>query len=619
MTLPQIPPPQLSLKWIAEYHGPNPFAGTSLVVAELRGDLPADIAQVRTALTDLWARSRMDRGVDDIPDPVAQDVMLALGQGAASWTRAVLNEVRGFVRHAGAERTGDAVRLWVGFHHVGISRSVLQLALSSLMQSMSGQVDLPALDADLHRLWLSCRKHHPDYQARILMVGAQDMGVPHLQFLPGSRYWQFGWGTKARVFMESSSNADGLLGSQWQQSKTVGKALMASLGLPTPAHVLLQREEDLPAGVEHVGLPCVVKPLDAGGGRGVTANIRTIAEARAAFAGAFRQRRGAVMIEAHVPGDDHRLMVIDGRVVAVIRRQPSAVVGDGHKTVAELMDELNAPRSSNMVRSRYLRPIAADPVLDQHLATQSLRLNDVPAAGRRVTLRSNANLSTGGQCTDVTAVCHPQVRAMAVLLARASGLATVGIDYLTTDISRSPAETGGVFIEMNTTPGLDACVAAGWSESSIACKVLGDRVGRIPIDLTVLSSAGLQALRVGIGAPRLADDEALVIGNDLYFDETCLHVEAAEPWAAVKASLRNVDLEKLRVICSADDFVRLGCPVDCCRQVTVAVREDDEVLSDAWIEVLARHSEWDVLYDREQDIIQRLIEKEIVRSSEVTK
>jgi cyanophycin synthetase len=259
---------------------------------------------------------------------------------------------------------------------------------------------------------------------------------------------------------------------------------------------------------------------------------------------------------------------------------------------------------------RYLRPIALDAVLVHHLVTQSLKLADIPAAGRRITLRSNANLSTGGVCTDVTAVCHPQVRALAELLAKTSGLTTVGIDYLTTDISTAPAEAGGAFIEMNTTPGLDACVAAGWSEAAIARMVLGESVGRIPVDLTVLSAAGLGALRSGGVTPLLAEDEALIIVDALHVGQMTLRMGTAEPWAAVNAGLRNPGVAALHVICSAEDLDRFGCPVDRFRRVKIAVAEGRAIISPGWCEVLSRQGQPAVVYEPEQNILHRLTSPE---------
>lgn len=606
MNTPDFHPAKLRLKWVAEYHGPNPCAESAVVVAELTGDPPAGIAQVKVACANLWAQSGMERGIDDAPDPGDEDALLALGQAAAAWTLAALNEVRGHVMHAAAVRAGEAVRLWVGFHHADLTRTALQLALKTLNRLSLGPADPSAFKTELASLWQSCRRYHPDYQARILMVGAQEMEVPFLHFLSGSRYWQFGWGAKARVFMESSSNADGLLGSYWQKSKATAKALMTALGLPAPAHVLVQRKEEVASAVARVGFPCVVKPLDSGGGKGVTANIRSLTDAQIAYDAAYRQKQGPVMVEAHVMGDDHRLMVIDGHLVGVIRREPSFVVGDGRLSVSALVAQLTRPRSSNMVRSRYLRPIPIDDVLQRHLATQSLRLTDIPAPGQRISLRSNANLSTGGMCTDVTALCHPQVRQMAELLAKTSGLATLGIDYLTTDITKAPSQTGSAFIEMNTTPGLDACIAAGWPEALIARLVLGPSIGRIPVDLIVLSQEGMIALQKEEVKPKPASDAALVIGDVLCVGDLRLRLSVPEPWSAVKAALRNQSIHSVQVICAANDLERLGCPVDRVRHVRIALRDGQAILPPAWVDVLNRHSESAAVYVAESEILKRL-------------
>jgi cyanophycin synthetase len=592
MEIHKIHQTNLQLKWIAEFYGPNPWAESPALVCELMADSLPQMTGLSAAAENLWRLVGMDRPIDELACFSAQDdVLLLLGRVATHFAKAVLNEVRGFILHAGAERAEGVVQLWVGFHHAGLSRAVLQLALTGLVQLLNGQNELPSLRADLDQLWRACRRYHPDYQARILMVGAREMDVPYFHFLPDSRYWQFGWGTKARVLMESSSNQDGSLGQQWQKNKATGKALMTALGLPTPVHVLLSQEGEVPAAVERVGFPCVLKPLGAGGGKGVTANIRSLDDALTAFQVAFRQEQGPVMVEAHVPGDDHRLMVINGQFVAAIRREPSFVVGDGHKTLTQLVAELNAPRSNNMVRSRYLRPIALDEVLKQHLAAQQLRLTDVPASGQRVTLRSNANLSTGGICTDVTSICHPQIRTMAILLAKTTGLWTVGIDYMTKDISRRPDEVGGAFIEMNTTPGLCVCVAAGWSEAAIARLVLGESVGRISVDLTVLSPDGMARLHAGVHTIKSGAARALVVDNTLCYQDIVLPVGMFEPWAAVRASLRNPSIKHVQVFCTADTLSRYGCPVDRLRQVRVAVTAEQAVLSEVWQRVLNRHSQ----------------------------
>lgn len=604
MQSPSPTPLYTQLKWITQFHGPNPLAGGAVVVAQLTITPPIELAALEAAIGHLWQQAGMvcmteepERAVDRADPP------LYLAQALADWALAFLNEVRGDLQQAGARRVDGGICVWLGFHQPDVSRAAMALALKSLIRILRGDADSTDSQAERERLWALCRQHHPDYQAAILMRGARAMGVPCLPFLPGTRCWQYGWGSKARVFMESSSNADGLLGFQWQRSKVISKALMAGMGLPVPKHQLVSREQDVAGAVARVGLPCVVKPSDRGGGKGVTAHIGSVAAARAAFADALQLTQEKVIVEQHVPGDDHRLMLVGARLVAVIRRVPSSVVGDGVAPLSVLVGRLNASRSHNMVRSRYLRPVSVDDVLQQHLTTQSLSLDDVPAHGQRVTLRSNANLSTGGICTDVTAVCHPQVRAMAEQLARTSGLQTMGVDYLTTDITRSAEQTGGAFIEMNAFPGLDVCLAAGWSEISIARLVLGPRVGRIPIELTVLSAAGLDRLRQAPVQLPLADGDARVVGDRLHVGGLRLPVVTSEPWAAVQASLRNQTVSQVHVICSADDLYRFGLPVECIDRATITVSDSEAVLSQVWREVLARYSKNPVACETEAAVL----------------
>lgn len=418
------------------------------------------------------------------------------------------------------------------------------------------------------------------------MVAAQKRNIPVLKFLPDTRYWQFGQGKYSRIFFESSSNKDGFLGWQWQRTKPLAKSLMASLCLPIAPHVLVGAENELEPAAARIGYPCVMKPIDSGGGKGVTAGIGDMESLRSAFQQARRYSQQAIMLEKHVPGADHRLMVADGRFVAAIRREPSFVTGDGRSTVAQLVDQLNMARSSNLVRSRYLRPIAIDHILIRYLAGQNLLLTDVLATERRVTLRSNANLSTGGICTDVTSDCHPELRSMVEGLASTCGISTSGFDYITTDIARSAAETGGVFIEMNTTPGLDACVAAGWPEEAIGECVLGHAVERIPVDITVLSAAGVDRAQQMLVSQPLAEGDACACEDMLRVGASLRPVTTVEPWAAARSAMRNKAVHRLHIFCSAEAVQRWGLPVDHFKQYYVGMHEGNYVLPNHWLKTI---------------------------------
>ena len=572
------------LKLEAVFHGPNPWAPGPVLIARIMLKEPADADaawQACVRLRENWALWFEKRAA------LPQDPLHAVAETAAFWALAALNEVRGFLHDAGAVPLTQGARVWLGFHHAGLARTALELALTSLAGAARGEPGWQGqAQASLSGLWTLCRRRHPDYQARILMQGARALDVPVLPFMPGSKHWQYGWGERSRYFAESSSNRDGELGSHLSRSKVASKAVFDALGLPSPSHRLVDEPAGLLAAAQAVGWPCVLKPVQGGGGKGVTANIRTPEQLQAAFVHARSFKPGPVMVETFVPGDDHRLMVVDGKLYAAIRREPSFVTGDGLSAITQLVERINASRSSNMVASRYLRPIALDPVLQQHLANQGLSLATVLAAGQRVSLRSNANLSTGGICTDVTERVHPQVRLMAEMAASAFGLACTGVDYICTDISLAPAACGGQLIEINTSPSLDVMIAAGADPVAVASAVLGAVPGRIASMLVVLPHETLAAARDRLGSMPWPGHAGLACGDWAAVAGLPLVGAKSQAWAAVQQVLRHARLQAFIVVCSDRELMSMGMPVDRVdRVVTIDARLPNE-----WLKTLARYA-----------------------------
>ena len=554
----------MQLNWQHEFHGPNPFTPEPAVVAVL--DLESAAPLTWNAAAELARRfpAWLDGQVlESNVQGDASDRVIVL-QAVIQWSLGVLNDVRGDLQ-AGGVRQDLSGRLycWLGFHEPQLSRAVFELGLRTLIAIHHDSLDTQVLDTRLADIGRACRRHHPDYQARILRVAARAHTIPVLPFMPGSRFWQFGWGKHSRVFFESFSNDDAALGSRWQSDKPLSKQIFQSLGLPTPRFERVNDTVQLHAAVQRIGYPCVVKPVACGGGKGVTAAITDQAGLEAAYSHARRLApTGPLMIESHQPGDDYRLVLVSGQLVAAIRRRPACVTGDGDSTVAELVDELNRTRSANLVKSRYLRPIVKDHYLEVHLAAQGITLDTKLQAGQLLFLRSNANLSTGGSCDDFTDQVHPQLKTMAEQVAQTFGIITAGLDYITTDISAPPAMGVGAFIEINTTPGLDACVAAGWSESRIGHMVLGHVPQRIPVTLRVVMEDRREAALEQLKHTPLPAGQAMACGEQLRVGEALFTCERAEPWPAVRAALRNKSVTSLLVICSEQEITRQGLPVD---------------------------------------------------------
>jgi len=219
------------------------------------------------------------------------------------------------------------------------------------------------------------------------------------------------------------------------------------------------------AAAERIDLPVVVKPLDGNHGRGVSLDVHKEAEIREAFERARGTARGdSVIIEQQLRGNDYRLLVIGGRVVAAAQRVPAQVVGDGVATVRQLVDRANADPRRGEGHEAVLTRIQFDARAERLLARQQLSADAVPANGQVVFLADTGNLSTGGITIDCTDEVHPDNAAVAVEAALVVGLDVAGVDLIASDI-RTPISTlGGAVIEVNAGPGFRMHVAPSEGE-----------------------------------------------------------------------------------------------------------------------------------------------------------
>ena len=228
--------------------------------------------------------------------------------------------------------------------------------------------------------------------------------------------------------------------------------ILGNLGLPVPRQRLVQREDDAVAAAERIGYPVVVKPYNANHGRGISIHLTTEAQVREAFTVA-REHSRSVIIESFITGEDHRMLVINGELVAVSKRVPGHVVGDGVHTIEQLVEEVNHDPRRGIGHEKVLTRLVFDHQAETMLSRKGYTRETVPAEGERVFLRSTGNLSTGGTATDMTDLVHPDNAEMAVRAVKAIGLDVGGVDFLTTDITESYKDVGGAICEINAAPG----------------------------------------------------------------------------------------------------------------------------------------------------------------------
>ncbi len=228
--------------------------------------------------------------------------------------------------------------------------------------------------------------------------------------------------------------------------------LLSDLGLPVPGQQLVYSARDAQRAAARLGYPVVVKPLDANHGRGVSIDLADARAVKVAFEQARQHSRG-VLVERFIEGFDHRLLVVDGQLVAASKRVPGHVVGDGVSTVEQLVEEVNRDPRRGIGHEKVLTRLEFDHQALRLLKQRGYGRDSVPPEGEVVYLRSTGNLSTGGTAVDVTDLVHPDNREMAQRAARAVGLDVAGVDFLTRDVSKSYRETRGAICEVNAAPG----------------------------------------------------------------------------------------------------------------------------------------------------------------------
>jgi cyanophycin synthetase len=285
-----------------------------------------------------------------------------------------------------------------------------------------------------------------------LVHAAEHRGIPWMRLNDYSLI-QFGYGRYQQRVQATITSHTSHIAVEIASDKEETNKILARLGLPVPKQRLVQREDEAIDAARRIGHPVVVKPYNANHGRGVAINLRDDETVAVAFRQAQAISR-SVIVETFIHGHDHRMLVINGELVAVAKRVPGHVVGDGRHTIEELVGIVNSDPRRGIGHEKVLTRIEFDSQADRLLAQLNYTRQTVPAAGEVIYLRSTGNLSTGGTSVDVTDAVHPDNREMAIRAVEAIGLDVGGVDFLTPDITHSYRESGGGAIcEVNAAPG----------------------------------------------------------------------------------------------------------------------------------------------------------------------
>lgn len=252
-------------------------------------------------------------------------------------------------------------------------------------------------------------------------------------------------GGRSVVTRESLSEYTSAVAMSRCDDKRLTRRIVAEAGIVVPKGRLATFDDEDHAFLAEVG-DVVVKPTRGEQGMGITVGVDGPEALDAALARA-REQHPEVLIEQRAPGDDLRLVVIDGKVVAAALRKPAEVMGTGRHTIRELIETQSRRRAAATGGESR---IPVDPVTEATVAEAGWSFDDLLPEGERLRVRRTANLHQGGTIHDVTGEVHPELCRVAVVAAEAIGIPVTGIDLLVPDVTRDEY----VFIEANERPGL---------------------------------------------------------------------------------------------------------------------------------------------------------------------
>ncbi|GJL83655.1 MAG: cyanophycin synthetase [marine bacterium B5-7] len=340
------------------------------------------------------------------------------------------------------------------------SRLALLLIYSLLPQNLKPS-DSPANDwvfgeaRDTFIRYAQSRAFGPSTASLVRAAEARD--IPWIR-LNGQSLVQFGHGRYQQRIQATTTSRTSNIAVELASDKEETNTILRDLGLPVPKQRIVRTSSDAKRAAERIGYPVVLKPLAGNHGRGVSINLKLPEEIEVAFDKA-REHGRTIVVEGYIEGFDHRLLVVNGKLVAAAKRMPGHVVGDGIHTIEQLVDIVNQDPRRGVGHEKVLTRLEFDDQAERLLALSGYERTSIPAADEIVFLRSTANLSTGGTAIDVTDVIHPDNRDMAIRSIAAIGLDIGGVDFLTNDISESYRDTGGGICEVNAGPGFRMHVA----------------------------------------------------------------------------------------------------------------------------------------------------------------
>ncbi|MBZ9882701.1 ATP-grasp domain-containing protein [Mesorhizobium sp. CA10] len=445
----------------------------------------------------------------------------------------------------------------------------------------------------------------------VLVAAAKRKCIP-FEFV-ARNHLRLGQGKHQKQLFSTISGSTSFASAKTALDKRLGNRLLAQAGMTVPRQITVRTKAEAVSAARQLGRSVVVKPAQANQGRGVSVKLRGRHAVEEAFERAYALRgrqhstHNGVLVEQYVAGSEYRATVVDYRLVAAVICRPPQVVGDGQKTVRDLIDDLNNEPDRD---GRYLCRVGIDDELLRHITQRRLSLDSVPVIGKLVTLRPTGHLAGGGIPVDVTGEVHPENQQLCERIARVFGLSIAGIDLIMPDIAISHKEAGCCVVEVNARPGIQSHLSPRGGASTDVSELILTNLYETPDSAavtTLLVVGDRHTSMVAKEIDRRLQAEGRRVGllskRGAYINSVPQDVgQRMTPLALT----RDPSLEALILAASPDKIWTKGLGVSACHAVSIMPQnpESSEILDGLFARVLRRINHGYFIVDRE-DVMSR--------------
>ena len=194
--------------------------------------------------------------------------------------------------------------------------------------------------------------------------------------------------------------------------------------------------------------PIIVKPQVGSRGRHTVTNIHTFEQFKKGVA-IVKKLSPYVAVEEHLQGSICRATVVGGVLAGFYRGQPPSIVGDGLKTIQELIEAKDAARKSR---------VEAVPISDElreYISRSGFTLESILPEEMTLTLSHHVGRLFGGTTKEMIDDLHPSFVPILERAGAVVGLAIAGFDCIIPDPTAPADSQRWGIIECNTLPFID--------------------------------------------------------------------------------------------------------------------------------------------------------------------